>query len=815
MNMINLVINKQFQQNVIEMVPDQQLLNKLMPGSDNTDEIQEKEKFNRDYVELLRKEQKEKTEQFKQDFRKFQEEIERIQKVHQIEIEEKNRLIEQGNQLYQALSEKYEQAIKLKDQEMQEFLEFKYKPLENKVEMLKEENMVSENKVNVKTQDDFKKQQEEVKKMQIFIMSQKQELDHLRKTVQETDNMKRTNQFQISMSQGDQIKNENHTYLLEQIDLLRQELNIERQKNNQMLGQQQILLPNLKQSNNYTSPANQGSQQQAEYIQKLQEEIEALKLINMNYKPIVQKVPKGQGNKLQQLKSIDEVQETNQLRKQLKGMNQKQPIDLDKKQVQEQKNQNEDEFENFDEESCIQSVKSVSMPQNQLTNTRQFVKDDKLPENQTKSLQDDSILSFEDNVDREECVKQNLLLRQYVNKLVQQNYEYQQNIGKGALSGQEGEINNLLQEKMQALINKVKELKEENRLLNEALDDKFQGEGFQNSLQDSSNVSLAKLRNENKKLKAYIQLKGNQGEDEKLKAMKYDFLEEQIDQLQIENRKLKAEINGTASKAGNYGALNQLRDVENRNAQLQENNIKLSEALRVKMQENEQLKAQGMYLSRHAKENIFNMERSFRDNYQQIERSYKENMQKHQQVNQELEKVTNVLRGKMKESDELKAAIQQFDNLMRQKNVQNEQLAQKCQQLAQALQQRVQNEQQANEVFKQNQILRQDMEKITNALKDKLRENENIKQNFKKLEQFIRERDLLEAELRKMKDIVELKLRENGEIRNRCQQMEGRIRQTQEIEGKMRDLQSKMRFVLTEIQSIPQKIGGLGQSQFY
>lgn len=47
------------------------------------------------------------------------------------------------------------------------------------------------------------------------------------------------------------------------------------------------------------------------------------------------------------------------------------------------------------------------------------------------------------------------------------------------------------------------------------------------------------------------------------------------------------------------------------------------------------------------------------------------------------------------------------------------------------------------------------MEKLTNALKEKLKENEMIKNNFRKLEGFIRERELIEGELRKMKDILE------------------------------------------------------------
>lgn len=35
---------------------------------------------------------------------------------------------------------------------MNEFIQYKYKPLEEKVEVLKEENIISENKVNVNKQ---------------------------------------------------------------------------------------------------------------------------------------------------------------------------------------------------------------------------------------------------------------------------------------------------------------------------------------------------------------------------------------------------------------------------------------------------------------------------------------------------------------------------------------------------------------------------------------------------------------------------------------------------------------------------------------
>lgn len=63
--------------------------------------------------------------------------------------------------------------------------------------------------------------------------------------------------------------------------------------------------------------------------------------------------------------------------------------------------------------------------------------------------------------------------------------------------------------------------------------------------------------------------------------------------------------------------------------------------------------------------------------------------------------------------------------------------------------------------------MKQDMEKLTNALKEKLRENDLIKNNFKKLEAYIREREIIEGELRKMKDILEQKLRETGEWKTR------------------------------------------------
>lgn len=47
------------------------------------------------------------------------------------------------------------------------------------------------------------------------------------------------------------------------------------------------------------------------------------------------------------------------------------------------------------------------------------------------------------------------------------------------------------------------------------------------------------------------------------------------------------------------------------------------------------------------------------------------------------------------------------------------------------------------------------MERLTNALKEKLRENENIKSNFKKLEGYLKEREAIEGELRRMKDVVD------------------------------------------------------------
>lgn len=79
------------------------------------------------------------------------------------------------------------------------------------------------------------------------------------------------------------------------------------------------------------------------------------------------------------------------------------------------------------------------------------------------------------------------------------------------------------------------------------------------------------------------------------------------------------------------------------------------------------------------------------------------------------------------------------------------------------------------EYEKKCQILTIELEKITGALKDKLREIDMMKVNFARVEQYVKERDLIEQEMRRMKELLQIKVQECEEWKLKCRDMDGRL----------------------------------------
>lgn len=170
--------------------------------------------------------------------------------------------------------------------------------------------------------------------------------------------------------------------------------------------------------------------------------------------------------------------------------------------------------------------------------------------------------------------------------------------------------------------------------------------------------------------------------------------------------------------------------IDNAKSQVLENELKkVSIVLKEKILENEQLKGITQKFEVNLKQSTYNFEKQIKDNDM-----------RNRSIQGEFEKVTTVLKEKVKESEDLKMALQKLDALIKDKNQQNIELANKCQQLANILHHKQVEEQKIVESERRCQELRAELEKLNNILKEKVTELDQLKRQYTLVDQAIKER---------------------------------------------------------------------------
>ncbi|KAL4460529.1 hypothetical protein ABPG74_000280 [Tetrahymena malaccensis] len=295
-------------------------------------------------------------------------------------------------------------------------------------------------------------------------------------------------------------------------------------------------------------------------------------------------------------------------------------------------------------------------------------------------------------------------------------------------------------------------------------------------------------------LRRLLESKIQEVDEWRMKFAKLAEKAQERDQLESEVYRLKQALEDTLANGGVYRSHGHTSDSDKVNM-LQIELQKAASALKDKIAENEMLRM-----------NQLNMNQTLKNTNVQVQQFTSDAQGKNQQLTGELGKLTNVLKDKLKQNEELRGYMMKLEQMIKDKQYENQQLIQRMQQMQNLMLDKQQFSQKVQQYETTIHNMRDEFEKVQNLVKDKVKENELLKQNLQRLQQLQNNRDAFENEVRKIQQALEIKARECEEWKLRCKAIEQKLQQAAQIEARAKDSEYKLRNLIQEISLLPHKI---------
>ena len=208
---------------------------------------------------------------------------------------------------------------------------------------------------------------------------------------------------------------------------------------------------------------------------------------------------------------------------------------------------------------------------------------------------------------------------------------------------------------------------------------------------------------------------------------------------------------------------------------------------------------------------------------QQIEGRIKEYEGKMQFLHQELEKMSHLLKNKHEEAEGLRLKCQRYETGLRDEEVLSAEFTRmkdilerklqeiddwkaKCSQYEVLLSEAKNEEPRRKETENKLDLLTREIEKLSNALREKMGEIEEWRVRYSRLESNVRDREGLEIEIIRLKELLQGKLKELDDWKSRYGKLEVYVSENSGLQARIEDYEGKIITLSKELERLGQAL---------